>query len=151
MENGKWEVGPTGPGRARTRVVVVTFFLLFLGGALLVGGCPRGGTAVDPVAEGKKIFATHGCRTCHTIEGLGGSNGPNLTSVGKHYVDKLGEEKAAEFFGNHIRDPLAYPGDQKDKYRIGAKMPPFKGTDVERDHLVRYLLTLGREATVADE
>jgi cytochrome c oxidase cbb3-type subunit III len=33
-------------------------------------------------AQGKVLFAAHGCATCHIVDGVGGNLGPELTEVG---------------------------------------------------------------------
>ena len=41
-------------------------------------------TAPAFAATGKSIFNSEGCIACHTINGTGGSVGPNLSHVGSH-------------------------------------------------------------------
>ena len=40
------------------------------------------GTTTGPVAQGATLFYQKGCQNCHTVDGQGGTRGPNLSAVG---------------------------------------------------------------------
>ncbi|WP_172899729.1 c-type cytochrome, partial [Effusibacillus lacus] len=50
-------------------------------------------TAAGPVDKGKELYDKHGCAGCHSINGNGGSFGPDLTKVGSNRT----KEWIAEF------------------------------------------------------
>ncbi|MCI5221172.1 MAG: hypothetical protein D3924_00460 [Candidatus Electrothrix sp. AR4] len=84
---------------------------------------PVGGVAQnsDVSVDGEQIF--QGCKGCHTYEGQGGSNGPDLTNLIGRY-DK-------ETLMNFIRHPTE---------PANMVMLPFGGTEEELDALADYLL-----------
>ena len=41
------------------------------------------GKVTGDAAAGKQVYGSSGCGNCHTIEGQGGDNGPELTTVGQ--------------------------------------------------------------------
>ncbi len=61
----------------------------------LVATLPSGSTAITPaapeLAEGVEIWRSAGCIACHSIYGLGGHVGPDLTNA----VSRLNEEAVA--------------------------------------------------------
>lgn len=83
--------------------------------------------------EGKKVFMTMGCTSCHTVNGSGGHVGPNLSGEGLkgHSVAWLTQQ---------IRDPKSH--DPK------SVMPPFTMlSTVQVNHLVDYLTGLRSKVT----
>ncbi|CAK8712321.1 Cytochrome c domain-containing protein [Candidatus Electrothrix gigas] len=85
---------------------------------------------VDPKKEqprstidGKQVFKKSQCQACHTHNGEGGTNGPDLSNVSERY-DK---EKIMNF--------ISQPPEP-----ANMVMPPFNGTDAELDALADYLL-----------
>ena len=74
----------------------------------------------SPPARGAEVFAANGCLHCHSIGGVGGHRGPDLSDVGKR------RSKTA------IREQIVR----------GSKVMPAYGdvlTRVQIDDLVRYL------------
>lgn len=77
------------------------------------------------VAElsGLAVFNDQGCASCHTIRGLGGSLGSDLSRAGVRWSE------------SHIRETILMPEDER--------MPSFDGlSDEELDDLVTYLRSL---------
>lgn len=82
------------------------------------------------ISQGKKVYAANGCANCHTIQGKGGKNGPDLSKTGaetKHTVAWLEDQ---------VKNPKSHDDD--------STMPPFgeriKGKDLTA--LATYLKSL---------
>lgn len=84
------------------------------------------GASSDSAREGSRVWARYGCATCHSLVGLGGHVGPDLTNYGRP------ESHAV------VRTTVA-------SGRIA--MPSFSLSEQELDHLVAYLATVSRSAT----
>ena len=84
----------------------------------------------DPVARGRAVFASYDCKKCHTVDGKGGSLGPDLTFVGFR--------KTPAFLDVWLKDPHAWKAD--------VSMPNFHFQDGIRADLVAYLATLQGDA-----
>jgi mono/diheme cytochrome c family protein len=109
--------GTVAPVSRRVAAAAVT--------ALLAAGCggsssSGGGSSGGGSSPGAKVFATAGCKTCHTLKAAGatGSVGPNL--------DQL------------------QPSDKLVKKQVmngGGGMPPFKGqlTDAQIKAVAQYV------------
>lgn len=80
----------------------------------------------DPVARGKAAFAAYNCQLCHTVDGEGGTLGPDLTFVGFR--------KEAAFLDTWLKDPGAW--------KKHVSMPNFRLADPIRADLVAYLSSL---------
>ncbi len=89
------------------------FFLLFL--------APMPARAAD--APGRAAFDAAGCRACHSIGGVGGNAGPDLTLVGFR--------RTREWLDLWIKDPKAWKPD--------TKMVKFRLSDADREAIVDYL------------
>lgn len=101
---------------------------------LAQGGIPPEGPLVmiekDPNEHGRKIFAAQ-CMNCHTLDHLGGKEGPDLTA----YLSEAWLE-------GFLKDP------QSIKYYGGTKfkdMTPLKIPDEEMKQLVGFLRALSQE------
>jgi mono/diheme cytochrome c family protein len=87
------------------------------------------GTVFAGADEGKKVFETKKCITCHT---LGSEKGPMAKLGGP--LDGVGTKRDAAWLKGYLTDP---------KSKIpNAKMPKQKLTEKEIDDLVQYVLTL---------
>jgi ubiquinol-cytochrome c reductase cytochrome b subunit len=107
------------------------------------GVLPSGGDAVflnDPQVAARSVFKEH-CETCHTLDGVGGEEAPNLT----HYKNR-------EWLSSVIRDP-------HDKRFFGGTkthkdMEPYPADKLSDDKLaavVEYVTSLiGEEAGPVD-
>lgn len=103
--------------------------VLIIGVALLMGFVISGSLAQGgegSVEKGKEVYSTHKCAICHTINGVGGKMGGDLSDIG--------DKKDAEWLTKYIKDPKSVMPE--------AKMPAFKGSDEELQDLVAYLLSL---------
>ncbi len=77
-------------------------------------------------AHGAALFASSGCQHCHTIRNVGGTKGPNLSSVGRTKSEQairaqvINGSKVMPAFGNvlepsELDDVVAYLRSCKDK------------------------------------
>ncbi len=94
------------------RVWQVIGYVRTLGGAGAEEKAPG-----DPV-KGKEVYAANGCATCHSIDGVGGTVGPQLTVIGR--------ERAPSYLHSFLLDP--------------GKNPPSDATLPERAGNTGYLL-----------
>lgn len=88
---------------------------------------------------GRKVFEARGCIGCHTIQGVGGQTGPELTHIGTDAATMEPGKSAEQYMRESVLTPQAFivPG-------FPPVMPSFQGviSDQELDDLVRYLLSL---------
>ncbi len=82
------------------------------------------------LSAGQLVYQNQGCSSCHSINGIGGTSGPDLTKVGARH-DK-------EWFEGHFKDPQ--------KYVKTSAMPSVTASDQEIDQLTAYMLTLREES-----
>jgi mono/diheme cytochrome c family protein len=94
----------------------LTILVLFLGVAAA--------SAED--SPGRAAFDAAGCRACHSISGVGGNSGPDLTLVGFR--------RTREWLDLWIKDPKAWKPD--------TKMAKFRLKDEDRGIIVDYLAGL---------
>ena len=79
----------------------------------------------ESVKYGKILYRQEGCFTCHSLNGEGGSVGPDLTTEGSR-------SRTTEWLVGHFKDPPAYVH--------GSVMPPFKNlTDEQLRALTGFL------------
>jgi mono/diheme cytochrome c family protein len=110
--------------------------LLFWMDACAPGQADQG----DP-ARGEQRFAEIGCNGCHTVAGVGGMVGPDLTHIGSAPLRERGRWSSARaYIKESIRQPQAYlvpgyPGDMPSGSKLGL-------TARDLSDLVAYLLTL---------
>lgn len=96
------------------------------------------------LVEAKALFHSLGCRGCHKIRGVGGDDGPNLTSVGDKDPGQLsfaqvpGERTLANWLKQHFRAPASVVH--------GSAMPEFGLSEQQIDRLTYYLLSLRRRS-----
>lgn len=92
--------------------------------------------AEPATGEGKALFASQGCAACHTINGAGGSAGPDLSAEGSG-------KRSADWVSAQIRDPKSH--------NPRSIMPSFS-TRLSADQikaLTDYLLSLKGGAAAA--
>ena len=103
--------------------------------AMMFVALPASGLAAqDPalVAKGQKLYATHKCSTCHSIEGKGNKKGP---------LDGVGSKLSAAEIKQWITDPKGMTAKTKAERKPAMKAyPNLSAADV--DALVAYLSTL---------
>jgi len=91
-----------------------------LAGAAGVGGQPQ--------SRGQQVYQSQGCSSCHNINGIGGTSGPELTRVGA-------KGKEVEWHVKHLKDPRSVVPT--------SAMPPYASmSDDDLKSLAAYLVTL---------
>ena len=91
----------------------------------------EGALVVDPaVPRGRVLFETLGCRNCHSLRGLGGIVGPDLTLVGLEHPDTV-------WLRDQLRDPRSHGPD--------TPMPNFPLEGERMSDLVAFLGSLGND------
>ncbi len=150
--------GPAVPSLALSLQVILVLAVI-----VLVAGCARRVTDVPPPAarpqdptaasllrgepvRGETLFGEKGCIGCHTVQGIGGQVGPNLTEVARR---DLATERpggtwpdVVAYIEESIRSPQAYvvPG-----FPTPSPMPSaeqFGLSDQDITDLIAYLLSL---------
>jgi nitric oxide reductase subunit C len=84
------------------------------------------GVGGKELTAGQLVYQSQGCSNCHSISGIGGTSGPDLT--------KAGSKRDREWFIGHFKDPQ--------KYVKNSAMPPVIAPDAEIEQLTAYMLTL---------
>jgi nitric oxide reductase subunit C len=84
------------------------------------------GVGGQELTAGQLVYQSEGCSNCHTINGIGGTSGPDLTHVGSKH-DK-------DWFIGHFKDPQ--------KLVKNSAMPPVTASDLAIGQLTAYMLTL---------
>ena len=82
----------------------------------------------DVINYAKQLVGQKGCRACHTINGRGGSVGPNLSNVGELSPDQYdysrlgGKESVFAWHMAHFKDPKAMsPATVMPNFSFGSK------------------------------
>ena len=78
------------------------------------------------LTAGQLVYQAQGCSNCHSINGIGGTSGPDLTNEGSRH-DR-------DWILGHFKDPQ--------KYVKNSAMPPVTATDAEIEQLTAYMMTL---------
>ena len=79
------------------------------------------------LTAGQLVYQSQGCSDCHSINGIGGTSGPDLSNAGSTYKDW--------FFG-HLKTL---------KSMSRSAMPPVTAADSDIGQLTGYMLTLKEE------
>lgn len=80
-----------------------------------------------------------GCRGCHQVNGVGGTDGPDLTEIGRRVLSHEFDATRGDLSPyDWLRSFLRNPG----QARPGSRMPTFGLTDEQIDLLTLYLLSL---------
>ncbi len=90
---------------------------------ILATAAAVGAKALTP---GQLVYQAQGCSNCHSISGIGGTSGPDLTTVGS--------KRDREWLIGHFKDP--------DRYVKHSAIPEVKASDQDIDQLTTYMLTL---------
>lgn len=109
--------------------------------AAWISACaPRQEVLGDP-ARGERRFGEIGCNGCHTVAGVGGMIGPDLSHLASRPLREPGRwHSVSEYLRESIREPRAYlvvgyPGDM-------PAAATLKLSDRDVEDLLAYLLTL---------
>jgi mono/diheme cytochrome c family protein len=106
-------------------------------------GVPDPKTGSDPVVSqagaqrGRELFDSIGCMGCHTVNGKGGTVGPNLS-------DEADKGRSRQWLATQIRDPRANDPE--------TLMPSFDSLSKDKvNDLVDYLMTLSKNKSSQDK
>ena len=93
------------------------------------------------LVEAKSVFHSLGCRGCHKVNGVGGNDGPDLTSEGRKDPGRLDfshvpgkRHSVAAWIAEHFRDP--------GRVVPGSQMPVLGLSEAEIESLTFYMLAL---------
>jgi len=84
-----------------------------------------------PMIVGRRIFTEHNCAGCHTIAGVGGKIGPELT--------REGEKVQADWLFNFLERPVRI------RWWQDARMPNFSLSAQDATSLTQYLMELSNQ------
>lgn len=84
------------------------------------------GAGGKELTAGQRLYQSLGCAGCHTINGIGGTSGPDLTHVGS--------KRNKAWLAGHFRNPQAYVAN--------SAMPKVEAPDADIEHLTEYMLSL---------
>lgn len=87
------------------------------------------GVSGKELSAGQRVYQEQGCAACHTLNGIGGTSGPDLTTVGSL--------RDHDWLVGHFKDP--------EKYVRNSAMPPVAASDVDIEQLTAYMMTLKGE------
>lgn len=150
--------GETAAGVGPGSRPVAVFLAVSLGVALLAGACGRQTGQLFRAADGSEVrgnprrgaelFGQMGCNGCHTINGVGGRVGPDLTNVARLDLarDRPGRRwpGVVAYLRESIEDPQAYI---VPTFENPSRMPSatqFKLSERDVNDLLAYLLSLQR-------
>jgi sulfur oxidation c-type cytochrome SoxX len=115
-------------------VAVILFVGLEVAGATSAPAQPAGEESRE-VQMGREVYQEINCAYCHTIDGVGGNLGPDLSGVG----GQLGTDEIRVYLQNPNR-------------MVPASLHPnLLFTEEEMDALVAYLVTLGATIEYSDQ
>jgi ubiquinol-cytochrome c reductase cytochrome b subunit len=114
------------PALAIGGAVVIALILLEVGGALSAPTRPAG-EVNELVLKGQKVYHDINCSYCHSINGVGGAIGPDLTNI----ASQLNKDQISQY----LRNP--------DLMVQNTLHPKLQFTPDELEALVAYLETLG--------
>ncbi|MDR7521165.1 MAG: cytochrome c [Armatimonadota bacterium] len=130
--------------------LVLAVLLAAVGCSRGSGPGPQAGTPQvrgDP-ERGEQLFGEKGCIGCHTVGGVGGQVGPNLTEVGRRDLARERPGRTwpdvSAYIRESIKDPQAYivPGFPNPSPMPSAEVFFLSERDI--DDLVAYLVSVSR-------
>ncbi len=145
---------PKRPGGIMLSIVGV--YLCTVGALMLVGvlypqfqrPTPAGAAAQGPAELGEALFWNEtgkaACFRCHSMEGRGGTRGPELTKVASRAGDRVPGLTAEQYLMEKVSAGMTYTFTVPE---YTPMMPPFGQilSPEEINNLVAYLLSLGQD------
>lgn len=123
----------------RARILLTAAIVVLLGGATVAVFAidPQPGQTQPPAIDGRSVFLTKGCTSCHSLAGVSttGQIGPNLTGLADRAGDRLEGLEAEDYIRQSILDPEAFVVDG-----FSPLMPTLPLDTEELDALVEFLL-----------
>ena len=124
----------------RIRILLTAAIVVLLGGATVAvfGLDTQPGPAQPQAIDGRNLFLTKGCTSCHGIEGLveGRGIGPNLFGLSGRAGDRVEGLQAEDYIRQSVLDPEAFIVEG-----FSPLMPTFALNTEELDALVKFLLS----------
>jgi len=84
------------------------------------------GVSGKELSPGQLLYQSHECSSCHSIDGIGGTSGPDLS--------KVGARRDRQWLIGHFRDP--------EKFVKDSAMPKVEAPDADIEKLTDYMLSL---------
>ena len=123
----------------RARLLLTAAIVVLLGGATVAVFAvdPRSDQTGRQTIDGRVVFLTKGCTSCHSLDGVSttGQIGPNLTGLADRAGDRVEDLEAEDYIRQSVLDPEAFVVDG-----FGAFMPTLPLDTEELDALVEFLL-----------
>ncbi len=124
----------------RTGIYVTTAIVVLLIGATIAVYAFDPATGESPTTaaiDGRTVFLTKGCTSCHSIDGVSETAqiGPDLTGLADRATDRVSGLAAEDYVHQSVLDPQAFIVDG-----YGPLMPTLPLNTEELDALVEFLL-----------
>jgi cytochrome c551/c552 len=123
----------------RARILLTAAIVVLLGGATVAVFAmdSQSGQADPQAVDGRVVFLTKGCTSCHSLDGVSttGQIGPNLTGLADRAGDRVEGLGAEDYIRQSVLDPEAFVVDG-----FGPLMPTLPLDTEELDALVEFLL-----------
>jgi cbb3-type cytochrome oxidase cytochrome c subunit len=123
----------------RARILLTAALVVLLGGATVAVFAvdTRSDRARPQAIDGRNVFLTKGCTSCHSLAGVSttGQIGPNLTGLADRARDRVEGLEAEDYIRRSLLDPEAFVVDG-----FSPLMPTLPLDTEELDALVEFLL-----------
>ncbi|HSK06089.1 MAG TPA: c-type cytochrome [Acidimicrobiia bacterium] len=123
----------------RARILLTAAIVVLLGGATVAVFAidPESGQTQPLAIDGRSVFLTKGCTSCHSLAGVSttGQIGPNLTGLADRAGDPVDGLDPEDYIRQSILDPEAFVVDG-----YSPLMPTLPLDTEELDALVEFLL-----------
>jgi cytochrome c551/c552 len=103
-----------------------------------------GGSASGNVNNGRTLFTSKGCPTCHqlsSVQGAAGTIGPTLNGLAQTAATRKPGMSATDYVEESIKDPAAFVVQGYPAPAQGGMILPVPISDAERKDLVAFLMT----------
>jgi cytochrome c551/c552 len=123
----------------RARILLTAALVVLLGGATVAVFTvdTRSDRARPQAIDGRNVFLTKGCTSCHSLDGVSttGQIGPNLTGLADRAGDRVEGLEAGDYIRQSVLAPEAFVVDG-----FSPLMPTLPLDTEELDALVEFLL-----------
>ncbi len=126
------------------RILPVALLVVMLGALVACGNS----SSSDPVVRGRQVYDKEGCSSCHSINGQGGTTGPEHTHIATEAAERIKDPNykgQATDAAGYIRESIVTPSAYVVPNYPDHVMPATFGQQLspqELDDLVTYLMTL---------
>ena len=120
---------PAGKAAEPANENVIVRVLPFIAASILGFSCLAYASSRSQRAHGAQVFTNTGCQVCHSIRGVGGHKGPDLSGVGRRKTKAEMQQQIV--FGDKVMPAFGDdldPGDLKDliTYLKSCRQKPAK-------------------------